>query len=92
VRIPGLAGAQAEPAKNPVTGEEHRGRIDLPGGFEYRWAEVAKAAAWRVMSGEAVTLEHGDAHCHITRLEWSRGGTPARSWRFVPPQLGGAPR
>lgn len=30
----------AEPIKNPVTGADHRVRIDLPHGFEYRIAEI----------------------------------------------------
>lgn len=29
-----------EPIRNPVTGAEHRARIDLPHGFEYRLAEI----------------------------------------------------
>jgi hypothetical protein len=29
-----------EPIRNPVTGAEHRVRIDLPDGFEYRIAEI----------------------------------------------------
>ena len=32
--------ARASPSKNPVTGAEHRARIDLPHGFEYEIAEV----------------------------------------------------
>jgi hypothetical protein len=75
VRIPDLAEARVEPIKNPVTGEEHRGRIDLPGGFEYRQAEVANAAGWRVTSGETLTMEHADTHCHIAGFEWSSDGT-----------------
>ncbi len=31
---------EAEPIRNPVTGVEHRARIDLPHGFEYRLAEM----------------------------------------------------
>ena len=26
---------QSEPIKNPVTGDEHRALVQLPGGFEY---------------------------------------------------------
>ncbi len=35
----------AEPIKNPVTGEPHRVRIDLPHGFEYRIAEIGLGTA-----------------------------------------------
>src|SRR5579864_3805180 len=33
--VPGLVEMQGEPIRNPVTGAEHRARIDLPHGFEY---------------------------------------------------------
>jgi hypothetical protein len=39
-RIPGLVETVGEPIRNPVTGAEHRVRIDLPDGFEYRLAEI----------------------------------------------------
>lgn len=34
---------EAEPIKNPITGAEHRARIDLPHGFEYSIAEIGSA-------------------------------------------------
>ena len=38
--VPGLLETHGEPIMNPVTGAEHRARIDLPHGFEYEIAEV----------------------------------------------------
>jgi hypothetical protein len=38
--VPGLVETHGEPIKNPVTGAEHRARIDLPHGFEYEIAEM----------------------------------------------------
>ena len=38
--VPGIVESSGEPIRNPVTGAEHRVRIDLPHGFEYRLAEV----------------------------------------------------
>jgi hypothetical protein len=38
--VDGVAESQGEPIKNPITGAEHRARIDLPHGFEYEIAEV----------------------------------------------------
>ncbi len=35
----------AEPIRNPVTGDPHRVRIDLPNGFEYRIAEIGSGTA-----------------------------------------------
>ena len=34
-----------EPIRNPVTGEEHRVRIDMPGGFEYTLAEMGSGTS-----------------------------------------------
>jgi hypothetical protein len=43
--IPGIAEMSGEPIRNPVTGAEHRARIDLPHGFEYRIAEMGSASS-----------------------------------------------
>lgn len=42
--IPGVIEMSGEPIRNPVTGAEHRARIDLPHGFEYRIAEMGSAS------------------------------------------------
>jgi hypothetical protein len=43
--IPGFAEMTGEPIRNPVTGAEHRVRIDLPHGFEYTIAEMGSASS-----------------------------------------------
>jgi hypothetical protein len=43
--IPGIAEMSGEPIRNPVTGAEHRVRIDIPHGFEYEIAEVGSASS-----------------------------------------------
>jgi hypothetical protein len=43
--IPGVATMTGEPIHNPVTGAEHRVRIDLPRGFEYTIAEMGSASS-----------------------------------------------
>src|SRR5579863_383678 len=45
MRIPGIAEMTGEPIRNPVTGAEHRVRIDLPHGFEYSIAEIGSASS-----------------------------------------------
>ena len=40
LKVPGVFDMAIEPIRNPVTGAEHRARIDLPNGFEYRRAEM----------------------------------------------------
>jgi hypothetical protein len=41
----GLIEMAAEPIRNPVTGAEHRARIDLPDGFEYTVAEMGSGSS-----------------------------------------------
>jgi hypothetical protein len=38
--VEGVVETSGEPIRNPVTGAEHRARIDLPNGFEYTIAEI----------------------------------------------------
>ena len=45
VRAAGVFDLVGEPIRNPVTGQEHRARIDLPHGFEYELAEVGSASS-----------------------------------------------
>jgi hypothetical protein len=42
VEVPGLVEARGEPIRDAATGAEHRVRIDLPHGFEYRIAEIGR--------------------------------------------------
>lgn len=44
VEIPGIISSKGEPIKDDVSGAEHRVRIDLPNGFEYRLAEIGKGS------------------------------------------------
>ncbi|HEY7669704.1 MAG TPA: DUF1326 domain-containing protein [Hyphomicrobium sp.] len=41
----GLVRIAAEPIRNPVTGAEHRARIELPDGFEYTVAEIGSGTS-----------------------------------------------
>ncbi len=42
IHVPGYIETRGEPILNPVTGKEHRVRIDSPNGFEFRLAEVGR--------------------------------------------------
>jgi hypothetical protein len=75
VRIPGLAESRVEPIRNPVTGEEHRARIDLPNGFEYKLAEMGDAVHWRTTAGDHLTMEHEHTDAQLARIDWSSDGT-----------------
>lgn len=43
--VEGLVESKGEPIRNPVTGAEHRVRIDLDGGFEFLTAEVGSGTS-----------------------------------------------
>ncbi len=77
IRIPGLAESEIEPIRNPVTGEEHRARIDLPNGFEYRQAEVGDSVQWRTTAGEHLEIEHAHTYAQLARVEWRSDGSTA---------------
>jgi len=43
VLVDGLVESHGQPIRNPVTGDEHRARINLPDGFEYTVAEMGSS-------------------------------------------------
>jgi hypothetical protein len=70
-RVGDVGEIKIEPITNPVTGDEHRVRIDLPDGFEYKQAEIGNTVSARV-SGEApldFTLER--TYGQLNEFDWS---------------------
>ena len=57
--------------RNPVTGEEHRARINLPNGFEYDTCEAGRG--WAETKGP-IALSTKDSHAHFTRLLMTESG------------------
>jgi hypothetical protein len=68
----GLIEMQGEPIRNPVTGDPHRVRIDLPQGFEYRIAEIGSAAT--KTTGTAVELTLQNSYGQFAHLQLSNKG------------------
>ncbi|WP_111495125.1 DUF1326 domain-containing protein [Marinobacter bohaiensis] len=66
VKVGDMIEAEGQPIINPVTGEAHRARIDLPGGFEYAVAEVASG---RTRASGAIPLALDASHSHMSRLD-----------------------
>ena len=73
LRVPGVLDVTSEPIRNPVTGAEHRVRIDMPDGFEYTRAEVAQATA-RSGDRAAIALDWHGSHAHFTELHCTQQG------------------
>lgn len=58
--------ASGEPILNPMTGEPHRARIDLPDGFEYAVAEIASGTT---RASGAIPLTLSATHAHMAHLD-----------------------
>jgi hypothetical protein len=71
VAIPGIMDTRIEPITNPVTGAEHRARVTLPDGFEYREAEYCSGTT---RGTGAVDLDWAATHAHVATLDLSTHG------------------
>jgi hypothetical protein len=69
--IPGFVEAVGEPIRNPVTGAEHRARIDLPDGFAFRIAEMGSGTT---QATGAIKLDLRDAHAHFAHVHLNNKG------------------
>jgi hypothetical protein len=72
IRVPGVFETEASPITNPVSGDEHRARINLPNGFEFRVAEMAKGSTRT--SGEIELSNNKDSHVHMVQIHLSHHG------------------
>ena len=71
LKIPPLMEATGEPIRDPVTGAEHRARIDLPQGFEYRIAEVGSGTT---KTNGAIKLDLKSSYGQLAHLHLSNRG------------------
>ncbi len=71
VLVEGVLDTQVEPIRNPITGAEHRAKVVLPNGFEYREAEYASG---RTRAQGPVSLNWDSGHAHLARLDLSTHG------------------
>ena len=71
VSVPGVLETVVEPIRNPVTGEPHRIRIDMPEGFEYRHAEIGSA---RIKGMGKIAFDLKDVHSSLALVEHTEKG------------------
>jgi hypothetical protein len=71
LKVAGYIEQRGEPILNPVTGEEFRGRIDLPNGFEYTLAEMGRG--WTKASGP-IAYELADSYGQFCELHLCQDG------------------
>jgi hypothetical protein len=69
--VAGVIEGRGEPILNPITGAEHRARIDLPDGFEYTLAEIGRG--WSKSMGP-ITAEHGDTYGQFAHVNLCQSG------------------
>ena len=72
--VTGHIESRGEPILNPVTGAEHRVRIDSPNGFEFRLAEVGRG--WSKTSAP-FALDLADSYGHFCKLNLTESGVIA---------------
>ena len=70
LNVPGLGEFRAEPIKNPMTGEEHRARIQLPNGFEYKEAEMGNCVMNHATFGDK-TIDNQNTYAQFAAVDWS---------------------
>ena len=69
--VPGVIDARGEPIVNPISGEEHRARINLPTGFEYDIAEIGRG--WAETKGP-LEISLADSHAQFAQLHITESG------------------
>lgn len=71
VKIEGFVDTVAQPIVNPVTGEEHRARIDLPNGIEFQVAEIGIGSS---KTSGPITFEISDTHSQFVNVHLNNQG------------------
>jgi hypothetical protein len=70
--IPGYVEMTGEPIRNPVSGEEFRGQIHLPDGFEYLVADIGSASSRT--TGGPMTIEIQDKYAQFAHIHMGTHG------------------
>jgi hypothetical protein len=71
LEVPGIVSSKGEPIRNPVTGAEHRVRIDFPKSFEFQLAEIGSGTS--KVTG-AVPLDLKDSYGQFAHIHLSDKG------------------
>jgi hypothetical protein len=69
--IQGVTEGRGEPILNPITGKEHRVRINLEDGFEYITAEIGRG--W-TQSSTPIRLQLSDSYGQFAHIHLSQNG------------------
>jgi hypothetical protein len=69
--VPGITEGRGEPIKNPITGAEHRARIDIVNGFEYSLAEIGRG--WTKVS-RPIPITLTDSYAQFANIHLCQSG------------------
>jgi hypothetical protein len=69
--IDGVLDMRGEPILNPITGAEHRVRIEQPNGFEFAMAEIGRG--WSKTQGP-IAYELDDTYGQFARIHLCQSG------------------
>jgi hypothetical protein len=72
IEVDGVYETNVAPIKNPVTGADHRARIDIPHGFEYSIAEIASGTT--TTQGVVSLPNNVGTHSHLCELHMNNSG------------------
>jgi hypothetical protein len=73
IRVANFTECDIGPIRNPVSGEEHRARIELPNGFEYKKAEMANTMRMEVTAPAPLIMRHQNTYAQLNEFDWSNG-------------------
>jgi hypothetical protein len=71
LKVADVVEGRGAPIVNPVTGNEHRARFDMPNGFEFARAEAGRG--WASTRGP-IQFELADSHAHFANLHMCQTG------------------
>lgn len=71
IRLGDIASSEIEPIVSPATGEEHRVRIDLPNGFEYKQAEVGNTVKASASSEGPLSYSFEGSYAQLNEFDWA---------------------
>jgi hypothetical protein len=75
IRLGDIASAAIEPIKSPATGDEHRVRIDLPNGFEYKQAEIGNTVKSSASGDDPLSFSFERSYAQLNKFDWSPAAT-----------------
>jgi hypothetical protein len=74
IAVPGILDSSGEPIRNPITGTEHRVRIDIPHGFEFRIAEIGSG---RTQATGQIKLDLTNTYGQFAHIHLNHAGVVA---------------